>query len=231
MMDRTTYLQELEKELGGLTDIDRQNVLAYYNEFLEDAESEGQMDANAVLGSPHTLAAQIKADIAMGDLGNGSTGHTPPSASNTTTPPIPPERTVAPPAETPPQAKSNSGLKTMWLVILAIFAIPVGIPLAIALVAVVFALLVTLVALLFALAVVAVAFLATGILACVVGFLLLFSQFSVGLFYLGAGLVTLGFCVLVAIGCWYLAKLCVKGIARLFNAIRKKLTKRDEAAR
>ncbi|MDR1185259.1 MAG: hypothetical protein LBK67_10770, partial [Coriobacteriales bacterium] len=222
-----------------LTDIDRQNTLAYYSEFLEDAESEGQTDASAVLGSPHTLAAQIKADIAMGDLKNKGAGHIPsPTASATTaqavpvqpTPSVPPWQTTAPPPTAPPPAKSDSGLKTLWIVLLAIFAIPVGLPLAIALVAVIFGLLVALFAILVPLFAVAVSFLAVGILACIIGFFFLFSEFAVGLFYMGMGLVTLGLCILVGMGCWYLAKLCVKGIARLFNAIRKKLTKKEGIA-
>ena len=64
-MDKATYLLELEKKLKNLSDYDRQYALAYYSEYLDDAESEGQADPEAVLGSVHTLAAQIKADIAM----------------------------------------------------------------------------------------------------------------------------------------------------------------------
>jgi uncharacterized membrane protein len=240
MMDKATYLRELERELGGLTDIDRQNTLAYYHEFLEDAESEGQTDASAILGSPRTLAAQIKADIAMGDFENRGAEHIPSPTTGATAAPataespwqtaapsMSPGQATAPPPGVPPQAKNDSGLKTIGIVLLAIFAIPVGIPLAIALISVVFGLLVALIAVLVSLFAVAAAFLATGIVACVIGFFFLFSEFAVGLFYLGVGLVTLGFCILVAIGCWYLAKLCIKGIAKLFNVIRKKLTKRE----
>ncbi|MDR0515393.1 MAG: DUF1700 domain-containing protein, partial [Coriobacteriaceae bacterium] len=67
MMDRMAYLFSLEKELKDLAIDERQNALAYYGEYLADAQAAGQNDAVAVLGSPHTLAAQIKADIAMGD--------------------------------------------------------------------------------------------------------------------------------------------------------------------
>jgi uncharacterized membrane protein len=135
-----------------------------------------------------------------------------------------------PPPGVPPQTNSDSGLKTIGIVLLAIFAIPVGIPLAIALVSVIFGLLVALIAVLVSLFAVAAAFLTVGIVACVIGFFFLFTEFAVGLFYLGVGLVTLGFCVLVAVGCWHLAKLCIRGIAKLFNAIRRKLTKKKGIA-
>jgi uncharacterized membrane protein len=240
MMDKASYLQELEKELSGLSNADRQNTLAYYNEFLEDAEAEGQTDPSVLLGSPHTLAAQIKAEIAMGGLGGGSAEYAPPPMTDTGAVPAPdagaPYSAPIPPAQpamTPtgaPQEKKKSGLGTIWVVILAIFAIPIGLPLAIALIATIFALLVGLGALLLSFFAVAVSFLAVGVLSCVIGFLLLFSEFAVGLFYLGAGLTTLGLCVLVTMGCWQLAKLCVKGVALAINAIRKKLTKKEGIA-
>jgi uncharacterized membrane protein len=91
--------------------------------------------------------------------------------------------------------------------------------------------LVTLVSLLFSFAVVVVALLAAGIFSAIAGFFLLFSNFAAGLFYLGAGLLLLGLCILVGMLLWRLGKLCVKGVAKLFNAIRKKLTKKERGAR
>jgi uncharacterized membrane protein len=286
-MDKAIYLRELERELSGLSSVDRQNALAYYNEFLEDAEAEGQTDPSVLLGSPHTLAAQVKAEIAMGTLGGGNTAETTPNVPDRETveavsgtgaagadpfaeaatpgsfagatasdpfadaapaaspwsaatpepgvgvspdvpPTPPPAQPVAPGA--PSQSGTKSGLEAIWIVILAIFAIPIGVPLAVALVAVIFSLLVALAALLVSFGIVAVAFLAAGILACVVGFFFLFSEFPVGLFYMGAGLMILGLCILVAMGCRELAKLCVRGVALAINAIRKKLTKREGIA-
>jgi uncharacterized membrane protein len=267
MMDKATYLAELEQELSSLAAVDRQNALTYYAEFLEDAEAEGQVDAKTVLGSPHTLAAQIKADIAMSSLEGKEAGETPPpsapspsgapawAASAATAPRIPlgmaygttgaqggvssayggasgtyggtPGAQSGMPPQSPPR---KSGIGVVWTVVLAILAIPVGVPLAITVIALIFAVLVTLAALLFSLIVTVVALLAAGILSAVAGFTYLFSNFAVGLFYLGAGLVALGLCILVGMGFWQLGKLCVKGVAKLFNAIRKKLTKKERGA-
>jgi uncharacterized membrane protein len=295
MMDKATYLLELERLLHDLSAPDRQNALAYYNEFLQDAEAEGQMDASAVLGNPHTLAAQIKADIAMDSLrgadatmpdampADGATGEVPLDVTPGGAPPfgapvgmpvtpggmpggmpggaaggvpggapsgmpngapggipvtpggmpsgVPGGMPVGAPVGVPPQGQSRkSGLGVVWTIVLAILAIPIGVPLAIAVIAVIFAVLVALVALLFSFVVVVVALLASGVLASVIGFILLFSHFATGLFYLGAGLALLGLCLLVGFGFWKLGGLCVKGVAKLFNVIRKKLAKRERSA-
>ncbi|MDR3037286.1 MAG: hypothetical protein LBU31_02605 [Coriobacteriales bacterium] len=239
-MDTATYLSQLERELGGLAPADRQNTLAYYEEFLSDASSAGQMDAEALLGTPHTLAAQIRADIAMEGLeghgagfasgyewGRTGSAGAPPAGNfaGTGMPPQPPQ------AGTPPQNTTpKSGIGVIWAVIVGILAIPVGIPLAAALFALIVAVVVSLFAVLFSLCVTALALFATGLLAFVAGFALLFSDFATGLFYMGTGLVVLALFVLLGMGCWQLGKLCVKGVAKLFNAIRKRLAKRERTA-
>jgi uncharacterized membrane protein len=124
----------------------------------------------------------------------------------------------------------KSGIGVVWTVILAILAIPIGIPLAIAVVSVIFAVLVTLISLLFSFLVVVVALFAAGILSTIVGLFFLFSDFAVGLFYTGSGLMLLGICVLTGMGLWHLGKLCIKGVAKLFNSIRRKLTKQERSA-
>ena len=228
-MDKTTYLSAVEKALKGLSATDRQNALAYYSEYLDDAESEGHPDAEGILGSPRTLAAQIKADIAMNPFPPGyqsasgyqqAQGYQPASGYQPPMPPMPPM----------PARKEKSGIGTVWTVVLAIFAIPIGLPLALSLVVLALAVLLILFALLITLAAIVVAFFAGGLAAGIVGFILLFSNFPVGLFYLGAGLILLGLFILCAIAFWQLWRLCIKGVARLFNAIRMKLTERKRVA-
>ena len=268
-MKKAEYLSELENELKGLSDADRANALAYYGEYLDDAESAGLSDAGSILGSPHTLAAQIKADIAMSPLIGGLSSSAPDipysvspdtpgsayaeysqtspqqsygqAASDTAhsasfTPPPPGQQWTSGQQQTPgyqqtPPAKpKKTGIGVIWTVVLAILAIPVGLPLAIGLCAVIFALLVALFALLFSLAAVVLALFVSGILAGIVGFFFLFSNFPIGLFYLGSGAVLIGVSLLFGYGFWQLQRLCIKGVARLFNAIRVKLTKKERVA-
>ncbi|MDR0350128.1 MAG: DUF1700 domain-containing protein [Coriobacteriales bacterium] len=256
-MDRSSYLSELDRALSGLSDFDRRNALAYYNEYLADAEAEGQCDAAAVLGSPASLAAQIRADVAMGEGGAAfsaatDTGWTTPVAGVATATAgasagaggagtgasaawtaEPGWTASGTPASSPPpqSAKKPLGLNTVWIIILAILAIPLGIPLAATLIG----LIVTVLALLFALFVTFVAlvvsFAAVGLVAGVSGISLLFVNPPVGLFYLGGGLALCGLAILAAMAFLQLGRLCVRGVAWLFNSIRKKLTKRERGAR
>jgi uncharacterized membrane protein len=245
-MNKMDYLSELERELKSLSETDRSNALAYYSEYLDDAESAGQMEFSREFGSPHTLAAQIKADIAMSsppplfsqqvfehqhaqDQQPGFANQQPPAPQQTPGyqqvypyQPYPGYQQV--PAAPP---KRKSGIGVIWTVILAILAIPVGLPLAAALFVVIVSVLAGLFAILVSLAAVVISLFATGLLAGIVGLFLLFSSFSTGLFYLGLGLVLIGISVFFGIGFWQLARVCIKGVAKFFNSIRKRLTKKE----
>jgi uncharacterized membrane protein len=246
-MDTAAYLKELDKELKGLTNEDKQNILAYYNEYLIDAEDEvdGEFDANVVLGSPHTLAAQIRADIAMAPLAQepGAT------SQGFGYQQVPSGQTISQYSQAsvgvegqqafagqnagayqqgqPQGQKKKSELGIIWAVILGILAIPVGIPLAIALVLLIFSVLITLFSLLISLGAVALGLFIAGIIFVFAGIFLLFVSPPVGIFYIGSGLVVLGFFVLLAVAFGVLGRLSIRGVAKLFNAIRVKLSRRE----
>ncbi len=275
-MDINSYLAELDKELKGVDSIDKQNALAYYNEYLIDAETEVgkdvEFDASAVLGSPRTLAAQIRADIAMAPLAQdpfapapqsaayqqAATTHDPldqtskgnahdPYAQNTTDYQQSTAQSTYQPGQTyqqqapgyqgsysqPGQAqpqKRKSEMGVVWAVVLAILAIPVGIPLAAALVGIIIAVLATLFSLLIALFAVVISLFVAGVVSLVMGIIMMFSSPPVGLFYVGSGLVIFGFFILLAIAFVVLARLAIRGVAKLFNAIRVKLSRRERVS-
>jgi uncharacterized membrane protein len=112
-------------------------------------------------------------------------------------------------------------------VVIAILAIPVGLPLAISLFAVIISVLAVLFSFLVALAAAVIALLVAGVATGAAGFFLLFVNTPTGMFYFGAGLVSLGFAILLGIAFWLLGRLCITGVAKLFNSIRKKLTKKE----
>ncbi|MCL1797983.1 MAG: DUF1700 domain-containing protein [Eggerthellaceae bacterium] len=260
-MDKTTYLVELERELKGLSATDRENALSYYGEYLSDAELAGKIDADSILGNPRTLAAQIKADIAMSPLiaesaaaagagagagaGVGANAGAGAGAGASVHQQVPEYRQapgyppagyqqggaqVPPPPQPPqPQAQTTekSGIGVVWTVVLAILAIPVGLPVAATLFALIVSLLATLFAVLVSFAAVVVSFFAAGIALVVGGIILLFTNFAVGLFYFGSGLILFGLSVLLGIAFWQLGRLCIIGIAKLFNALRIKLAKKE----
>jgi uncharacterized membrane protein len=118
----------------------------------------------------------------------------------------------------------------LLVVLLAIFALPIGLPIAAAicgLIVAVFAILFALFVSFFALCI---SLLAVGVLSLVCGFILLFTQFPVGLFYLGLGLGALGLCLLFSLLFIKLGQLLVKGVVLFFNSIRKRLSKKSREA-
>ena len=56
-MERREYLARLDRALRELTGSrERQDILAYYREYLEEAGSGGEAEAMAALGAPEVLA-------------------------------------------------------------------------------------------------------------------------------------------------------------------------------
>lgn len=132
-------------------------------------------------------------------------------------------------AEQEPSAKS---MNTVLIILLGVFALPIGLPLAIAVVAVLFSvamvaisLLVTGVALVAALGVSGLAILVVGVYAVVSGGPL------VGFAMVGAGLFCIGLTLLTAIGSFALTRLLMKQTARLFRKIYMSATSRKKEAK
>ena len=285
-MDTSSYLSRLESLLSGLPAAERQYAIAYYSEYLMDAGSEGFEAAVAALGTPESLAAQIKADAAMrgleDSLGLGSQsnaesdtvdkGGSPgaaraarpttvdrndvpadapagapndvPAASQAEPAFIPnnselsdpgtysaPSAASAPPRATPPEPQKNSTLTVIMLVLLAIFALPIGVPLAAAVFGLVVSLLAGIGGIALAIIAVGLVLIVTSLASICVGFVTLFVNWPVGLFYIGLGCAMLSVALLFNLGMFYLLRWTFKGIALLFNAIRKRLSKQPDATR
>lgn len=116
------------------------------------------------------------------------------------------------------QKKSKSGISNIWIVILAIFASPIALPIAIAIVCVIFALVVTILALIFAFGITAFALCISGILCFIMSFGLVTTDISTMIFFIGYGMFSTGlgicFCVLT-----------VAIYKKAFNSITRKLSK------
>ena len=128
-----------------------------------------------------------------------------------------------------PTKTPKSGLKTVWLVILAIFAAPIAMPLTIVFVAVIFAVFVTLASVVFAIGVTAIALVGSGLFAVVVAMPLLISDLPTFLFFLGSGAIAVGAGVLVGYATYFIAIKFAAASARLsarfFNKIKEKRVK------
>lgn len=65
-MRRKEFMDQLESLLRDISDSERQEALAYYNSYFDDAGEENESQVIQELGSPGKIAAIIKADLAEG---------------------------------------------------------------------------------------------------------------------------------------------------------------------
>lgn len=119
--------------------------------------------------------------------------------------------------------EKGSSLKTLWIVLLAVFAAPVAIPVAVAVGAVVLALMLTAGAVVISVAVCGAAFIAIGIYTAVIGIAILSAvNFINMLMVVGIGLILIGGGLLILIGIYYAAKLLIRQLARLLGKMVKR---------
>ena len=62
-MDRAQFMKQLERLLSDISENERQEALAYYNGYFDDAGPENEAAVIRELGSPGKVAAIIKADL------------------------------------------------------------------------------------------------------------------------------------------------------------------------
>lgn len=124
----------------------------------------------------------------------------------------------------------SSSLKTLWIVLAAIFALPLS--------PVVFALLIVVCTLIFVGFVTMGSFILaggaciiTGILSAVLGIIALFGHPAAGLIAMGSGLAAFGIGMFMIIGSVALIRLMANGLSRLFGRIVHKKNKKQQAAR
>lgn len=63
-MNRAEFIRELEYLLQDISDTEREDAIAYYRDYLEEAGDEHEADAILEFGSPERVAAIIRADLA-----------------------------------------------------------------------------------------------------------------------------------------------------------------------
>lgn len=136
-MTRTDFIKDLEKRLKYLPKEDRDDAIAYYNEYLDDCDFANDEDVAEKIGTPKDIAREI--------------------IENCTAKAVDKQR----------ESGSVKGTgKIVWLVILAVASIPVSLPIAIALTVIVLVLMVVIFAVLFALFMAAIGIILGGI-ACI----------------------------------------------------------------
>jgi len=202
-MTKAKYLNQLNRKLRAMPDNERRDALEYYDGYLSDAEDESA--AMSQLGSPGEVAASILVSHAAKE-------------------PAPDE------AGQPARKAGAKGIWIAWVVALAIFALPVGLPLVIALAAIAFSLIISLLAIVLATGAVILAFLFVGVVGLIIFPMIVLQDAAMALFFLGVGLVALGLGILL-IKCIVILMKGFPMIARFVGKIGNKISKRNRHER
>lgn len=197
-MTRKEYIYHLKNRLRELPSDEIESALTYVNELFDDAGIENELQVISDLGSPSKFAAQIKAEYTINQKYEGK------PYSN--------------------HQKKSSGWKTFCIILLGIFALPIGLPIAIVLTALVFVVGFLFFILLFVL----VGCAAAGIFS--MGALLYWGirtmaySAASGLVAIGVGLMGLSGVILILCGIVYLYKFLkpkmIQGVGNTYNRLK-----------
>ena len=197
-MNRSEFFKKLEQGLTRVSKEERDAALDYYNEYFDDAGLENEQAVIEELGSPAQIAARIKADSAVKKLE----------------------------ADNKPSMKK--GISAVWLVILAIFAAPIALPLAIGAAALAIGLLAALIGVVIALVVSVAAFFIGGVVVVISGIAVIATSVPTAIFSIGVGLLILGISILLGILVVLAARGIFGGIAKGMNKQLKRKSKGDD---
>ncbi|MGI6070676.1 MAG: DUF1700 domain-containing protein [Blautia sp.] len=197
-MTKTEYLNYLSRRLRRLPKEDFDIAMEYFTEYFDEAGPENEQQAIRDLGSPEDAADAIIRDMAYQQL------------------------------NTPPQEKSlKRNLSTIWIVILAIFASPIALPLAIAGCAVIFSVVIAILSLIASVILVAICMIGASIISVIAGIWLLFTSPINGMAVLGAGLIAVGISILITYAAIWLCKKLFVLLARFFKRLMRKGGKKN----
>ena len=125
---------------------------------------------------------------------------------------------------------ARKGLSTIWIVLLAIFASPLAIPVAAVIAIMVLVLTAVVFIVIACVYITAVSLAAAGAVTFIIGICLLFSSFPTGIFYVGAGLFAAGAGTAVFVFAVWFSKKAISLIAKMFSGIAGRFFKRRRAS-
>lgn len=215
-MRKEDYLKRLSELLADIPADEREEALAYYAEYFEDAGAE-ESEVIKELGTPEEVAHNIREEALEKEIV--------PAVSAKA------NWEKAEKADTGSQNKTAAGktdnntLKIVLLILICVFFVPVGIPLLASAFGVIVGILSALLGIFVAVAACAAAFLAAGIIVCVVGITKLLIAPFAAIVMIGVGFVLLALsflCMLATIKtCTVLIPGLIKGIIYIFKSIFK----------
>ncbi|OCN03544.1 hypothetical protein A4S06_06230 [Erysipelotrichaceae bacterium MTC7] len=177
-MTKQQYITKLSYYLRDMDENEYEDAMNYIQEYFEDAGVENEKSVMAELGSPQKLAATLRAEATIKNVNIKRE-----AAEN----------------DLKEEKQKNSTLKTLLIIILGIFALPIALPLAVGMVGLLIGLAASLVALLIALVAGIVALFVVGIPNMVRSVALLGTSFADGLVALGLSFMMVGVAILLTL--------------------------------
>lgn len=169
-MNKEKFIAELRNKLKRLPSDEVENIIAYYNEYFEEATG-SEEEIISELGSTSAIASQILADFAFNTAGNATVG------SN----------------------KEKKSGNTIILTVLAIMAAPIALPLSIAVIALIFALFVVVFALILSAVAIGLSLFVAGVAALFSGFAVISQGPATAMVFVGGGMFTVGLAILITL--------------------------------
>lgn len=211
-MNRETYLKELKKYLKRLPEDDYKNAMEYFTEYFEEAGPDHEAEAIRELGSPREAAAELLSAL-IDEKTGAAAGDKSQSRRYRSGDPIPQGR------------RSDSPLRILLIVCLAIFAAPVALPLAAAAFTLLLAGVAIVVSVVLCIFICSVSMVLVGIYSVIRAFALLTVSLPGFLVITGGGLLSVGLGCLLFIASLFLCKWFITWLVRL---IQKMIGKRKE---
>jgi len=208
-MNRIDFMAQLKRLLSDIPESDRNDAVAYYNDYFDEAGVENEAQVIRELGNPGKVAAMIRASL----RNNESKGeYTETGYHDAST-----EANRQPPASRYAGRQGRrGGSKTILMIILLIFASPILLGVGGGAVGIIVGLIAGLVGIIVGLLGAAIAGLVAGIAGIITGFIEVFANPATGLLMMGSGLVSLA--LTLALMC-FLVWLAFKVVPRVIRAI------------
>lgn len=228
-MNKEIFLRDLRNLLSDLSAEEREQAINYYEDYFADAGAENEQQVIKELGSPLDIANQIKSSTQENiEYGKGNAFHTSdayPDLQNSTQQQSQSNGYQQTQGGQTNQKKNwtQDSTKVTLLIVLALLAAPVGIPVITTVASILFGIFVAIVSIIFAMFVTAIGLIFSGIISVISGFALLASSsIANAILLLGVGLIlaSLGFLLF-----WFMLFFCKKFFPAFFTSIERACSK------
>lgn len=226
-MSRIEFMNELSALLQDIPSEDRQDALAYYEDYFEEAGTDREQEVIKELGSPRQVALTIKTNLESADKGEFTeNGYRDPNQDNN-------RQQVANMEETKSKGTrgdNNKIMKIVLIVLIIIVGSPVIIPLAVGIIGLVIGLLAAAFGIFLALIITSVSLVVVGIALIVVGVLCIVPEVAAAIALIGSGSAIAGIGLLATYGSVKLCMLTFPPMIRFIIDLCKKPFNRKAVA-